>query len=1107
MPSPRERLGSVLLLLFATACGKDLEGPAVTVIGVTPPIVCNDVTDPATTVTVAGTGFAPLASDTLTDDEKLLLPEVSLVPRTNLAGGGATGTPIAMTGEEWRSQRQMLFGLPDGVTAGIYDVQVTNADGTAASLASGLAVIPPPQITGFEPAAICTAQFDNTITVIGDFFLFSATGDRPTVTINGVEYDAVNPQSCSVLPAPAGLYQLCQRFDIVIPMGDLATAQTYDVTVRNPSPAGCESDPATLTVAGPPTIDTIVPRLMCVDGGTLSVTGTGFQEGATLALGDATPIAADVTSATTLTAEIAAAQVPGTYDVTVTNPDSCEATAPDAVTIVDRALLFFVDPPVLWSGISVQVTIYASGINGAVSKVELQLHGDDTTRQELTFTQDPLHPNRIQAVVPAGLPAGSYDFIVTDEACVSTLENGLAITDEASLILEGIEPPFGWTQENTAVTITADTSAGPGFEETPRVYLSPSAGGTLAVATRAVTFQTESTVTAVVPAGLAPGTYDVIVINPSGTVGVLTGADRFTVTTDAPPSIVSVSPGSVDAGTATTVTVSGGGLISASSVQLFCQAFNGTVQPTINLAPASVTATSLEFVTPSTLVADTVCVVRVNNPDGSFGDFSAISVTNPASNLGTFLTSVQAPARVKPLTVSRFGLFAASGRATAANRFLYAVGGATDETSATAFSSVESTPVDRFGAMGGWTLQRNSMTVPRGLVGGARIGQFIYAAGGTDGTNVLDTVERARILDPLDVPEFTDVDLRPVDADGLTPGNWVYRVTGLRAATDPSDPGGETLPSEPINVTLPDLSGIDKVVEVTITWEALPGVVGYRIYRTRAAGQGAGTAQALADVTGTAFTDTGAAPAVDAATPLPIGSLGRWHVVATMTSRRQAAGVVAARGQTAGTWFLYVGGGFTAASTLDTYEYLPVTIAADGSQTVGTFTLGGKNIGSARGGISAWAVDDRNIPATGTSSYVYFGSGLTINGAAVNETVVGLVGTNGELVRIDALGGATTQLSPADAAPRAGGAGSVAANGFLFVFGGSGFAGTTGGDSAEVCRSGLGGCVGAAPELRNWNSLGGGGILIARSFMGVAIESAFIYVIGGGSATTERSIW
>ena len=224
----------------------------------------------------------------------------------------------------------------------------------------------------------------------------------------------------------------------------------------------------------------------------------------------------------------------------------------------------------------------------------------------------------------------------------------------------------------------------------------------------------------------------------------------------------------------------------------------------------------------------------------------------------------------------------------------------------------------------------------------------------------------------------------------------MYRVTAVRAASYASDPGGETLPSDPLNVTLPDLTGMTAtpLVKVTLAWPAMPNAASYNIYRTGTAGKGVTEVQLVANVPQPAgstvtFNDTGAT--TGAQTPLPIGALGKWNAVSSLTVPRFGAAAAIAHGAltaTTDTWFLYVGGGasdvaLTQAGLHDSYEWARVDVAvADGSQTVSAFTVGKSggadaSIGGARAFLSAYAADTAvksEVPVG--STFVYFGAGM-----------------------------------------------------------------------------------------------------------------------------------
>ena len=124
--------------------------------------------------------------------------------------------------------------------------------------------------------------------------------------------------------------------------------------------------------------------------------------------------------------------------------------------------------------------------------------------------------------------------------CPAFLTGALKVVANPTLTVTSMTPGFGSAAQDTAVVI-----AGAGFVSTPRAYLSPSAGTGQALALAAVTFQNATSLTAVARAGLAAGSYDLIVVNPDGSFGIKKNAFTITAATSPPPVITSIAPSSL----------------------------------------------------------------------------------------------------------------------------------------------------------------------------------------------------------------------------------------------------------------------------------------------------------------------------------------------------------------------------------------------------------------------------------------------------------------------------------------------------------------------------------------------------------------------------------
>lgn len=1194
-------VASVCGPLLLAGCSSSLEGPAPKIAAATPALVCAEQL--VTPVTLRGTGFSPLPVDVLVGAD-LELPKVTLSRSADLGGAAATGAVSVPDGQEeahvrWLSAKELAFDVfPElALFPGVYAVSLKNGNGKTTRAPDALVAVPPPVLASVEPDLLCGDQA-NSFTLTGTGFLRLADGSLPSIRIgdgdSGRTYQPTELGGCTALAGPTGA-QSCTVAELTIPAGDLAPGRyavtltnpgsasctslqsqaleivaapavasvepaqacmdgsdlpfrvegsgflvvdgagpavrfggtelaaavdassctaidglhqqvqrctaltftvadgtfdpgTWDVTVQNPDPAGCaSSEPVSVRLVGQPVVTSAVPARICSGGGSLLVGGDRFEPGATATLGGLPATSVEVHSGNELQASFGPGlETGGPYDLVVENVPGCSGTLAGTVEVIPGPQLFFADPPVVYDGISTRVLLYATGVSDTVEAISLRRVGSDEPPLVVEHEWSADRPNRVQIVVPAGTAPGDYDVILSDTTeCSALLAGGLRVTGTLSVSVASIDPPFGWTDRDTAVTLRGEepTPTGQaGFVPVPRLYLNPSdpAEGSLAMPLSSAAVLSPTSATAVVPDGLPAGSYDLIVVNPDGSVGLLERA--FRVTDLPPPAIATISPGSIPNSAGQQVIVFGSDFRSP-EVSLACKdAGTGAIDELSATVTASTDTQAVAVVDASSLGGGAICVVRVTNPDQqTWGEFSALVVTNPAQNLGV--------TRPGPdLLLTRRGPAAASGSVTGASRFLYVAGG-DDGTGLGVRSEVESAPVDIYGTPSAFTMQRYGLATARAFAGTVRIGRFLYVVGGTDGVAPLATVERAWLLDPADRPEITDLQIELEEEGGLEPGVYSYRVAALRAADHPENPGGEELPSEPFPVILPRIDG--KSLRVELTWSPVPDTVGYRIYRSPAAGDAFGSERLVAEVNDpavTSLTDDGLVAGELA--PLPLGSTGTWSVVATLGTARQGAGVAAVAG-VPGAWTIYVAGGLGASGPVSSIETLPVQEAPDGSQLVGLPVISARALSRARWDMGAYAVT-HDVSSRLDSPWLYFAGGLTdVAGDVVNGAVdafpVAEDGTLGAPVAVDS-------MSPARA-----GFGAAAANNFLHAFGGRST--STSVASAEHCGAGRS-CPGGAtvPELVNWNSAGNLDFP-SRMDMGTAIQSGFIYLLGGSDGT------
>lgn len=1065
---------------LSVACQPVLDSPTPSVSSVDPPLVCNEQL--SSVVTVRGDGLSPVVTDTL-GDPTLELPDLSLVHAGTIDGGAATGAIVDLDEGpsgvvQWLDDATMTFEVtPElGLGEAIWDVVVRNPDGQTATQARGFASIAAPTIDALVPEAICVDAGDRALTIEGTGFLVY-DGATPTVFIDGDAYAAAFTLGCVELAAvPAA--QLCTSLEITVP-GDTYAVGGHEVIVENPAPAACRtSAAATLTITEPPTIEAVEPDDVCDTGGTVTITGTGFREGATAAIGDVQATSVTVVSETRIDATFTALPS-GLQSVTVANADGCDAQADAMIEVVPAPLLFWVDPPVVYSEVAVAATVYLTGVTGTITDVTLvAADGAETT---LSFTWDASEADELVATIPAGLAEGTYDLrVVQDGTCPATLIGAVYVEADVGVAIEAVEPAWAWTGDTTAVSVHATDPAPSGlvqFADVPRVYLNPTSGAGTATGLASVSYADATLLRAVVPAGLDVGTYDVLVINPDGAVGFL--AAGLEVTAEPPPTIDAISPASVPSGGDQALTIRGADF-RAPTVSFECvDPGTGATTGASGTVTAS-TATAIDALLPTDTTGNGVCVVTVTNSDGPSVSFAAVSVTNPSQNLypwaagASMLTARRAPAAI-------------AGRATSASRYLYAIGG-DDGTEAGAMASIEAAAVDAYGSLSDWSELPGTLPGPLTLAGVAKIGRFVYLVGGHDGAAPVDTVWRAQVLDPLAAPAFDDLSIDYGTGVELGGGTWIYRVAALFDATDAANPGGESLASDPIVVRLPDIA---ERIALTLTWSEVSGASGYRVYRSPAADSGSGAEVWLADVSGgttLSYTDDNGDTPDASLTPLPEGALGEWAEMPSLPSPlRSPCVTVAVDPADPNTTYLYAAGGLDDSGAVhDAIRLLPITTVSDSEQTPGAWSEASVTLADAAYECGAWAADASvNSVIPSGETWLYFGGGRTAAGTT-GAISAGRVQAGGDLADAQAVEGMN---------PERAGFGAAVASNFLYVFGGQKGAPSNGGRSTEIL---------GPPDLDNWNSLGTS-MTEDRYLAGSAQESSVLFQLGGQTSSAAAT--
>ncbi|MCK5688582.1 hypothetical protein KAI87_04885 [Myxococcota bacterium] len=771
-----------------------------------------------------------------------------------------------------------------------------------------------------------------------------------------------------------------------------------DTTIEGPSP-----DMQTVERA-----DTGFPTeaVFCTElAGTLHITGEGLEpmpidtltDNPSLKMPQVALVAADGTevvlpdvvwdpTAKDLTIAVPTGIAPGSYILRVTHPNGNVGELADGVVIAPVPTITGIDPVTGLTNEITPVTItgtdYREAGDGTLPTADLAVDGGTAYGLDGVAL---VSATSLTGNVISGLPVGVYDLTVTNpEGCSATLVDAFTVTEPPSIdICEFVNPAFGWIDDQTTIEICANNAGeNLGLLAVPEVFLMIDANddGVVEVELPLIreaylsehtkitkpdgsVFDDASLMSAVVPSstdsrstGIAVGgPYDIKVVNPDGSIGLI--PDAYTVLPEPAPRIDAVAPEQAETGAnsgSLPITITGADFKSPDNtadprlarvvllgadqdVGELCDTADGRICYECTDPVGVDTAVNGVFDT-ITCNVDTgampvgVYLVRYEHlDDGSFSEYSAFVLTNPAGNLSGVSTTLD-----DALNTLRFAHDSVFAKDDLRNRFIWVAGGQSGAAADTALDSIEVASVLRYGQLGAWTdstLLRSSLPKKLSGLNLETFGGYIFALGGRDEAGDLnDKVYRAKILDSKTAPVIKAPSALATGT--LEAGSYSYRVSAIMgAATD--NPDGETLPSDAESIRLGDgESG------VKIEWDAVTDAVSYRIYRTVAVNDFAGTDVLLATgVTATSFDDDGSAtPAGDA--PLPPGSLGQWAELKTLGIARADAGSTIASDGTDD--FLYILGGRILNGTEeanDSYEYAKlITDGTTGVVSLGDFT-------------------------------------------------------------------------------------------------------------------------------------------------------------------------
>jgi len=448
---------------------------------------------------------------------------------------------------------------------------------------------PPPTVTGVAPSS-GPAAGGTSITITGNDFLTGAT-----VTIGGTAGTSIIVLNATTITAITPAH----------------AAGAVAITVTNP-----DRQQSTLangfTYQAAPTISSVTPNGGPATGGTpVTISGTGFVQGATVAFGGTAGTNVVFVSADTITATTPPNAV-GAVTVAVTNPDTQSGSLANGFTYTSVT-----EPTV--TGVSPASGFAAGGTTVMISGTNFVSGATATFGGASASNVVVVTANSISAITPSH-SSGAVAVTVTNPNSESgILSNGYTFVAAPSV--SGTTPDGGPTAGGTTVLIT-----GANFVAGATV----SFGGNAATN---VTVSNPTAITATTPAH-APGAVNVGVKNPDGQSGTLTNGYAFQV----PPGVSGVSPANGPAAGGNAVTISGSNFLAGATVS-----FGGSAATNVVV----VNATSISATTPSHepgLVA-----VTVTNRDAqsatltnaySYNPAPGVSVVSPSDGLVTGGTAV-----------------------------------------------------------------------------------------------------------------------------------------------------------------------------------------------------------------------------------------------------------------------------------------------------------------------------------------------------------------------------------------------------------------------------------------------------------------------------------
>jgi hypothetical protein len=420
---------------------------------------------------------------------------------------------------------------------------------------------PAPTVTSISPSS-GTISGGTPVTITGTGFLAGVT-----VTLGGTPATGVTVVSSTSITATTAAH----------------TAGAVNVVVTN-----TDSQSGTLsggyTYGNPaPTVTAISPNSGSANGGTaVTITGTGFQSGATVSLGGTPATGVTVVSSTSMTATTAA-HTAGTVDVVVTNTDSQSGTLSGGYTYTSASGggIRFVQAKsaVSASGSSVNIAYSVAQTTGNLNVVAVMWGDTTSTVSSVTDSKGntyalALGPNRVTGLSSAiyyakNIVGGSNTVTVTFNQTVSypnvnVLEySGLDTTNP--LDVSAAATGSGTTANSGSATTTSANELIVGAGNPMSVFTGAGSGFSSRIINAYGGISEDKIVS-------STGTYNATATLTSGTwvmeMATFRGSGQVSGGGNPAPTVASITPNSGTANGGMAVTITGTGFLTGATVSL-----------------------------------------------------------------------------------------------------------------------------------------------------------------------------------------------------------------------------------------------------------------------------------------------------------------------------------------------------------------------------------------------------------------------------------------------------------------------------------------------------------------------------------------------------------